>query len=99
MTGGRCPDEAPDVEFRGGAAPRDDHCLRTERRVVPAAKERDSRYTPGWRRTCADASTATRAGINRSVEHASDDKPVDTRHNDVAVNTIRNPAPWAAVRQ
>lgn len=98
MTGGRCPDEAPDVVFRGGAAPGDDRCLRTERRVVPAAKERDSRYTPGWRRPCADASTGTSAGINRSVEHASDDKPVDTRHNDVAVNAIRTPALRDAAR-
>ena len=95
MTDDRCPDEAPDVEFRGGAAPGDDRCLRTERRVVPAAKERDSRYTPGWRRPRADASTG--AGINRSVEHASDDKPVDTRHG-VAVNTIRIPALRDAVR-
>ena len=96
MTGGRCPDETPDVEFRGGAAPGDDRCLRTERRVVPAAEERDSGYAPGRRRPCADASTS--AGTNRSVEHASDDKPVDTRHNDVAVNTIRIPALCDAAR-
>ena len=78
--------------FRGGAAPRDDRCVRTERAVVLATAQRDRCHAPGCRRTCADASTGTSAGINRSVEHASDDKPVDTRHDDVAINAIRIPA-------
>jgi hypothetical protein len=71
--------------FRSGAAARNDRRVWAERRVVFATAQRDRCHAPGRVRPRASSHTSAGAGINHPIEHASDDEPVDTGHDDVAV--------------
>jgi hypothetical protein len=71
--------------FRSSATARDDRRVWAERPVVFATAQRDRCHAPGRLRPRASASARSRAGINHSIKHASDDEPVDTGHDDVAV--------------
>jgi hypothetical protein len=70
--------------FRSGPAARDDRRVWAEGPVVFATAQRDRCHAPG--RLRPRASARSRAGINHSIEHASDDEPVDSGHDDVAVH-------------